>query len=203
MIRTLGFAIAVAGLYACADDGSDSLLRSAVTRHQAASSVDAGASTPKPAAKAADPSPSDAGAAAPAIAAFSNAPPFSLVTPSDESSDHHGGDSNAGKDCLSCHTGEGAPQFVIGGTVFGEKSGAEGLAGAEVRIVSKTGEELALVGTDSDGNFWLEGAAALPAGAVAGVRNATATKSMTGKVGTGSCNQSGCHASARPIVVTD
>jgi hypothetical protein len=138
--------------------------------------------------------------------AFTDVAAYALVTPPDESSNHHLGDSNAGKDCLSCHTGEGAPQFVVGGTVLATKTGnddIDGVAGVQVRVVSATGEEIALVGTDSSGNFWLEGDLVLPAGSRVGVRSASSTKTMSGTVGNGSCNQSGCHVSPQPIFLSD
>lgn len=137
--------------------------------------------------------------------AFAKAAPYALVTPAEESSDHHGGTSNANKDCLSCHAGGlNAPRFLVAGTVYLDRPGNAPAVGAQVRVVAPDGEEVALVGTDSAGNFWVAAAertppVTLPPGSFVGVRDATSTKEMKAAVQTGSCNQSGCHVKPRPI----
>jgi hypothetical protein len=157
----------------------------------------------------ADAAPADAAPpvdAAPPLNAFTDAPPFSTITPATDSTRPHNKAGNAGFDCLQCHTGSGAPKFLIAGTVYGTKAGGVGFKGAQVRIVDPAGTELALMGTDSVGNFWLKAGtlAALPAGSKVGVRSATSTKLMAAGIGAGSCNQSNCHVPAtRPVFVLD
>lgn len=151
-----------------------------------------------------DPAPPVVVDAAPSITAFSNAAEYALLTPSKQSGDHHGGDSNAGKDCLLCHTGSGAPKFVLGGTVYTTKGSNTGARAVQVRVVGPNGEEIALVGTDSSGNFWLKGTIDIPPGSRVGVRDGTRTKLMGATIGVGSCNQSNCHVSpTRPIYLSD
>jgi hypothetical protein len=140
--------------------------------------------------------------AAPQITAFSDTAPFALITPATQSTDHHGGDSNAGKDCLLCHTGAGAPQFIAAGTVFTTHGSNVGASGVQVRIVSSADEEIAFAGTDGSGNFWVAGTTPLPANAKVGIRDATQTRLMTGTP-KGSCNQSNCHVSTtQPIFLS-
>jgi hypothetical protein len=165
--------------------------------HAPPSSDDAGAAASADAA-ALPSAPPSADAATPNDA-FGSVAPYALITPPDDSTNHHGGDSNAGKDCLSCHTGEGAPQFVVAGTLFRTAAGTDGVAGAQVRVVAPGGFEVALVGTDSAGNFWLEGTAPLPPGAVVGARDGASSRTMSETIGSGSCNASGCHVAPRPI----
>lgn len=141
--------------------------------------------------------------AAPPLNAFTNAPAFTTITPATDSTRPHNKAGNAGFDCLQCHTGSGAPKFLIAGTVYAAKGGGLGLKGAQVRIVDPAGTEVALMGTDSVGNFWLKAGtlAALPAGSRVGARTALVAKVMGAPIGAGSCNQSNCHIAARPIFV--
>jgi hypothetical protein len=155
-----------------------------------------------------DEEPADAGPpvdAAPAINAFTNTSPYALITPARQSKDHHGGKvSHAGEDCLLCHTGQGAPKFAIAGTVFSTKAATGPATGVQVRVISATGEEIALVGTDQSGNFWLKAQATIiPAGSRVGIRDGARTKLMGATIGTGACNQTGCHVSTRPIYLSD
>lgn len=142
----------------------------------------------------------DAGAATPTVDAFTGAPAFAVITPTDDTSNHHLGDSNAGKDCLSCHSGNlGPPTFALGGTVRATAGGTDGATGVQVRIVGPDGTEVASVGTDAEGNFWLLGAKTIPAGSHVGVRDGTTEKKMSGTISSGSCNTAGCHDPTRPI----
>lgn len=132
-------------------------------------------------------------AALPARDPFEGAPAFAVKTPSTVTTDHHLGDSNAGTDCLACHgKNMGAPAFVLAGTI-------PGATNAEVRVVDADGREVASVGTDANGNFWFPGTDAFPAGSSVGVRDATTTQKMSGRISAGSCNTSSCHTRARPI----
>lgn len=156
--------------------------------------------------------PADAGAPdrAPVVTAFGDARAYAKISPSTQSALHHWFRSNAGKDCLSCHDGTNllAPRFLIAGTVYESVKSTTGARDVQVRVVDDSGGEVAIVGTDDSGNFWLEAGAnvKLPEGASVGVRNAQSTKLMGARIGgadgnTGSCNQSDCHGSDRKIVV--
>jgi hypothetical protein len=143
-------------------------------------------------------------AAPPTINAFATAGAFALTSPVDQSTNHHDGSSHAGGDCLGCHTGAGAPKFAIAGTVFRSKSSSEGAAGAQVRVVNGVGKEIALVGTDSAGNFWLKSSTTpIPAGAFVGVRDGTTKRAMNAAITTGACGQTSCHDSKRPMFLLD
>lgn len=107
----------------------------------------------------------------------------------------------AGRPCLNCHDGTGnAPAFAAGGTVY---AGAKPAASAEVRVVGADGIARSAY-TDADGNFFFRAATQdLDFPALAGARNATATKLMTGHATKGNCNE--CHSiagGAGKIVVT-
>jgi hypothetical protein len=143
---------------------------------------------------------STADAAAPRPSPFAAATPYAPIAPGKQSASHHAGSSNAGMDCLSCHTGKGAPRFVVAGTVFQSAAVQVGVPLAQVRIVDPRGTEVALVTTDASGNFWLASPTlVLPAGSSVGVRDATTTRAMQATLGSGSCNQSACHVGTRPL----
>jgi hypothetical protein len=140
----------------------------------------------------------DAAAPAAALDPFAGAAAFAGAAPDDESSSHHLGSSNAGKDCFACHGKDlGAPQFILAGTIQAATSGVE------IRVVDATGTELAATTTDSDGNFWVKGDTAFPTGAHVGIRDASSEHKMSGAVSVGACNQGGCHSHDRPIVLTN
>jgi hypothetical protein len=131
---------------------------------------------------------------------FAGAASFTTMTLGTDTSRHHLGDSNAGKDCLSCHNGSNtAPGFELGGTVRETGGSSDGATGVQVRIVDPAGTEVALVGTDSQGNFWLKGTTKIPAGSHVAIRDASGEKKMSGTIGNGSCNTAGCHDPNRPI----
>lgn len=214
LASTLPLVLALAA-GACADDVQSSIgsrkPRSSGAR-QSASDAPSSAGTSEPATTSSDaedapptPPPQDTDAGPPPPNAFTATSPYALLTPSEQSADHHGGTSNAGKDCLLCHTGQGAPRFVVAGTVFTTKGSTTPAAGVQVRVVSPTGQEIALVGTDESGNFWLEGAAVVPPGSRVGIRDASRTKLMNGPIGAGTCNQSVCHVTSAqpPIFLSD
>lgn len=106
----------------------------------------------------------------------------------------------AGKACLDCHAGGGAPAFAAAGTVY---EGAKPAASVEVRVFGADGVARSAF-TNADGNFFFRAAGqplAFPA--LAGVRNATGTTLMTGHATKGNCNE--CHSvagGAGRIVVT-
>lgn len=141
-----------------------------------------------------------ADAGPPAVDPFAGAPAFAARALETSTSDHHLGDSNAGKDCLACHgKNMGAPAFLFAGTIQKSSIDRTGAEGVEVRVVDAAGKEVAAVSTDENGSFWLLSDATLPAGASVGIRDATGTRRMSGRIGVGACNQSGCHTKDRPI----
>ncbi|MFO0734230.1 MAG: hypothetical protein U0270_00045 [Labilithrix sp.] len=158
---------------------------------------------PKTAQSAALPVPAGGAAAdaePPAVDPFAGAPAFTARALETSTSDHHLGDSNAGKDCLACHgKNMGAPAFLFAGTIQKSSIDKTGAEGVEVRVIDAAGTEVAAVSTDENGNFWLLSDATLPAGASVGIRDATGTRRMSGRIGVGACNQSGCHTKDRPI----
>jgi hypothetical protein len=130
------------------------------------------------------------------VTAFSGAPAFAYTAPAVQSATRHGGNSNAGQNCLGCHTGQGAPEFVFAGTAYRDTGGTMPATQVEVRVVTPQGQEVGKAYTDNSGNFWIEpGAIAqIPAGAKTGARNGTTTKLMVGGISNGACNTAGCHA---------
>lgn len=135
---------------------------------------------------------------------FDNAPAFAGNAPAKESSDHHQGSSNQGKECMSCHSaGKGAPTFAFAGTIRTTKTSLEGAAGVEVRVIDDKGNPIGLVTSDSVGNFWLPGTVAIPGGSKVAIRTAGGAVKMSGAIATGACNMSGCHTSDRPIFLAN
>jgi hypothetical protein len=98
---------------------------------------------------------------------FANAPPFAP---------HTGGNShNAGKDCMSCHSGgPEPPAFAFGGTLY-DGSGKP-VVGAEVRLVDANGNATSVY-TGPSGNFY-KGGSGFAGPAHIGVRNATSQQEM-------------------------
>jgi hypothetical protein len=142
------------------------------------------------------------------INAFTSAPSYATITPPTQSARHDGLRTNAGQDCMTCHDGKtpGVPRFVIAGTVYATANSTTGARNVQVRVADPTGAELAMVGTDDAGNFWLRASVItdLPPGSSVGVRNALSMKLMNGKIGgasAGSCNRFGCHGPGKGIFV--
>ena len=155
------------------------------------------ATTETPATEPAKPAP------APPVNVFASGTAFAAGATATESAKHHLKTSNAGKDCMGCHdVGGGAPTFAFAGTIYQSKNGAAA-PGAQVRIVDAKGTEIGNATSDSSGNFWFPSNTPLPAGARVGVRDGTSTKTMSGAISTGGCNQGGCHAKDRPIYLAD
>lgn len=102
-------------------------------------------------------------------------------------------DNPQGRQCLSCHDGNGnPPAMAFGGTVYTTAAGTAGAARVEVRVKDKDGKAIS-AWSDADGNFYFlvnpNGDLNLPGHA--GIRNAKGTKVMSGTVADGNCN--GCH----------
>lgn len=190
-------ALAVAALAACAPGKQATF---ADDEHDVAQTKQ---TKPKPAAESPDASaPPPSADAAVTLDPFQGAAAFAEITPDTTTSAHHLGDSNAHRDCLACHgKAMGAPEFVLAGTIQKTASDPAPVSGVEVRVLDPSGTEVASVGTDENGNFWLRGTIALPAGSMVGIRDASGTKKMSATIAAGSCNQSGCHNQDRPIFV--
>ena len=62
----------------------------------------------------------------------------------------------AGQPCLTCHggAGPGAPDFVIGGTVYGVRNGTAALSTVSVEMTDSAGVTKTLVSNDV-GNFYM------------------------------------------------
>ena len=99
-------------------------------------------------------------------------------------SGHH----NAGANCQSCHTGNGAPLWTAAGTLY--SSGGAAVAGATITIVDATGKSIAIV-TAQNGNFWTGEAVTAPLHVRASRCPNTASMSMNAN---GACNS--CHTSS-------
>lgn len=162
--------------------------------------------TPPPGAGPSTPPP----AASPNAGAFAGAPAYvatlgpSTIDLSGKGNGHlsfNAGGNPAGRPCLGCHDGEGkggAPAFLFAGTVY-ENAQGKAAARVEVRMVGADGKALS-THTDENGNFFFRanaGTIAVPA--IAGARNATATRSMANKINDANCNQ--CHGTTARLVM--
>ena len=101
--------------------------------------------------------------------------------------EHPNGGDPAGVACFSCH-GKGAPQMVMGGTVYADAAGTTPLSQVEVRLL--VGGTARTVYTNQDGNFFVLGPS-LSGAAMVGVRNGAGSHVMNGAPVNGDCN--GCH----------
>ena len=105
------------------------------------------------------------------------------------------GEHNAGKDCLSCHTGTGdAPQWLFAGTMH-DSTGAQPMAHVEVAVKDPGGFYAAFSATN--GNFWVPftGKTVDWSNAEIRARDSNGEVMMSGTAAAG-CNS--CHA-AMPI----
>lgn len=126
---------------------------------------------------------------------FAGAPAYaSTLGPSARKTQHpFTNDNPQGRQCLSCHDGNGnAPAMAFGGTVYTTAAATTGAPRVEVRVKDKDGKAIS-ASSDADGNFYFfvnpNGDLNLPGHA--GIRNAKGTKVMSGTVASGNCN--GCH----------
>lgn len=95
--------------------------------------------------------------------------------------------------CLSCHNGamKGTVEFLFAGSIYTDMTGAMGAADTEVRVLDDKGTGTSTY-SDTDGNFWAVGVAALATPGLAGARNAVAEQIMTIEpLASGDCNS--CH----------
>ena len=138
--------------------------------------------------------------------AFAGAPAFvAPATPTAMSNNaNHGVNQNpAGRDCISCHNGQGAaPAWGFAGTVYDNAGTA--VPGIEVRALDKTGKAGKIVYTDLNGNFWSDDPAFVPA--KMGIRDATRKMQMSSLLdatkGDISCQRSTCHNTANQAKIT-
>lgn len=127
------------------------------------------------------------------------------VSPGNSTNSNHGGNGNpAGQACLDCHvTGGNAAgdQWAIAGTVYLDAAGNTPAGGAEVRVTTNEGVQLALVKADANGNFWVpKGNITIPPMSISAARTAAAAKTMASRLSgnaDGSCNKTACHAADR------
>lgn len=102
---------------------------------------------------------------------------------------------NAGQNCMSCHTGGGSEEgvFTVAGTVYNNTLTSV-FSGATVKLYSGsngTGELIATIQVDENGNFYTTQAINFGTGLYATVEGNSATKNMISSLTTGACNS--CH----------
>ncbi len=99
------------------------------------------------------------------------------------------GNHNAGQNCQTCHTGQGAaPLWTVAGTLYSTAAGGPAIAGATITETDADGAVLELV-TASNGNFYTQTPVALPLTVQAS--RCPDTRAMTGQPAVGACNS--CH----------
>lgn len=195
----LPIALVMAALAACSPSEQESF-SSGKKAAAAKGADDDDTTTPASNTDPSSPTYADAGPSTPSTIDPFQGSTFSAIKALDSTSDHHLGDSNAGRNCLACHGKDmGAPEFILAGTIQKSATDADPAVGVQVRVVDPTGTEVANVGTDENGNFWLAGTTALPAGSTVGIRDASGSQKMAGTVSAGSCNQTNCHNQDRRI----
>jgi hypothetical protein len=129
------------------------------------------------------------------------APPADAAGPACEQPSTLGldGHHNAGQPCQNCHyTGAGgAPQFTLGGTLYGASTGGTGVVGATIIVTDANNVEHKII-TGTFGNFWYEGALAFPVHVSASRCPSTAPMGAA-VTGPGDCNSQGCHAQGSTV----
>jgi hypothetical protein len=107
---------------------------------------------------------------------------------------HH----NAGQNCLTCHTGSGAPKWTAAGTLYADAAGTTAVAGATITLVDSTGKEVKIV-TATNGNFWTSQALTPPLHPKASKCPSSAAMSGNAQGACNSCHSAG--GSKGPIVL--
>jgi hypothetical protein len=103
---------------------------------------------------------------------------------------------NAGKDCLTCHNGQGDPDlFSMGGTIYDGNNNP--VVGAEIRLVDANNVGFSVY-SDQGGNFHSRGSFVSPAHV--GARNAQNTADMVATLSYGGCNK--CHCTGGGCTTT-
>ncbi len=140
--------------------------------------------------------PIDTGVDATALGVFANAPPYAPNPPATTAAQNHAlhGVSvtpNDGVNCLTCHNGATATQFLFAGSIYTDINATTGAADVEVRVVDANGTGLSAY-SDTDGNFWIPNNTALATPGQAGARDGNGNLAlMPASVQTGGCNS--CH----------
>jgi len=106
------------------------------------------------------------------------------------------GEHNAGRNCLSCHTGGGAPRWTLAGTLYDSAAGTTPVAGATIVVTPSSGSEIRLV-TGSNGNFYTSAAIAYPATVRASLCPDDQTMPMAVESSGAACNT--CHAAGNRV----
>lgn len=130
-----------------------------------------------------------------ALSPFSGAGPYAsspVAQSAQQNHTAHGVATTPNKDvnCLNCHNGTGATNFLFAGSVYADPNAATPAADIEVRVVDKNGLGLS-AHSDVDGNFWLVDAKTLAVPALSGARSGAAEQLMPTALQQGGCN--GCH----------
>ena len=149
----------------------------------------------------ADDEPGDPPPDSPKQSAFDGVPKYASQPVAKSAASHHKDKKvevvpDGDADCLSCHSGKGAPKFVLAGTVYASDTGGKGVPDIEVRIGDANGTSVS-AHTDADGNFWIAVGKLPSKPAYAGVRSAKGSLSMAHMVEDFSCNT--CHTAQQPI----
>ena len=118
---------------------------------------------------------------------FGSAPAYvATLGPSARKGDHpFPNGSPAGQACFDCHSNK-----LIGGTVYADAAGTQGLAKVEVGVVDSAGV-LHTTFTDQDGVFYINSKTKLAAPARVAVRNDTTVVKMVSAATNGNCTS--CH----------
>jgi hypothetical protein len=138
----------------------------------------------------------EGGVDAAALGVFANAPPYTSSLPGTSAAQNHalhgvGTTPNKDVDCLSCHNGATATQFLYAGSIYTDVGAATGAADVELRVVDANNVNLS-AHSDADGNFWLINNGTLAVPGHAGARDGKGDMQlMPSAVQSGSCN--GCH----------
>jgi len=105
---------------------------------------------------------------------------------------------NAGQSCLSCHTGNGAPLFTAGGTLYTDAAGTAPLPGATIVLRDGGGNEVHLI-TAQNGNFYTTQTLSFPyTVSASGCPDVTIMPTAVDAT-RASCNASGCHSAGNRI----
>jgi mono/diheme cytochrome c family protein len=101
-----------------------------------------------------------------------------------------------GDACIACHTSNGGPNFILGGTVMAatnDDTDCNGVQGATVEIKGADGTVITLT-TNAAGNFYQESMAGLSTPYTAKIIQGGKERAMMASQTTGDCNS--CHTAA-------
>jgi hypothetical protein len=151
----------------------------------------------------------DGGGGTPPPSAFAGEPKYISTNGADTDEQAHknlfGTPNPAGHDCMTCHLPDATTPFIFGGTVENPDGGDGGIGFLEVRVLQPNGTAMSTY-TNSEGNFYYLAEIGQPieAGALVGVRSATAEQTMPNMLtgpSQGGCNQGGtCHGGTQGAI---